>query len=198
MENNFRDVKVLMFKEDTSVYPKYNLPDGFFLSKYKDGFEKYWAEIHVKLDQFKSYEDAVKCFEDTFFDGSDNIYKKCLFILNSDGIPVATASLWDGNHFGKTLQRIHWVAVSPDYQGYGLAKTLVSKVLDLYNGLGFEGFIYLTSQVSSYKALNIYSKFGFIPYLGEKPENWVDCDFKKDTEYAWKAVENLCCKKFLI
>ncbi len=124
------------------------------------------------------------------------------FIQNKEGKNIATSSIWDGNHFGKTLQRIHWVAVSREYQGLGLAKCLVSLALekclvslalDTFNELGFKDYIYLTSQVSSYKALNIYSKFGFEPYFGEMPKNWGSSkeDFEKDTKYAWKLIHNL-------
>lgn len=42
----------------------------------------------------------------------------------------------------------------------------------MYNECGFKSCIYLTSQTWSYKAIGIYGKFGFAPYMGEKPKNW--------------------------
>lgn len=195
--NKFRDIKVLMEKNNPSEYPKFDLPEGFSLVKYKDGYEKDWAKIQTDLEQFESIDEALKCFKDTFLDVTDDVYKKCFFIQNKDGKNIATASIWNGNHFGKTLQRIHWVAVSKEYQGLGLAKSLVSAALDVFNELGFKDYIYLTSQVSSYKALNIYSKFGFIPYTDKMPINW-DMDekeFEKETKYAWKQINLLSKKK---
>lgn len=195
--NKFRDIKVLMEKINPSEYPKFDLPEGFSLVKYKDGYEKDWAKIQTDLEQFESIDEALKCFKDTFLDVTDDVYKKCFFIQNKDGKNIATASIWNGNHFGKTLQRIHWVAVSKEYQGLGLAKSLVSAALDVFNELGFKDYVYLTSQVSSYKALNIYSKFGFVPYTDKMPINW-DMDekeFEKETKYAWKQINLLSKKK---
>ena len=195
--NKFRDIKVLMEKNNPSEYPKFDLPEGFSLVKYKDGYEKDWAKIQTDLEQFESIDEALKCFKDTFLDVTDDVYRKCFFIQNKYGENIATASIWNGNHFGKTLQRIHWVAVSKEYQGLGLAKSLVSAALDVFNELGFKDYIYLTSQVSSYKALNIYSKFGFIPYTDKMPINW-DMDekeFEKETKYAWKQINLLSKKK---
>ncbi len=195
--NKFRDIKVLMEKNNPSEYPKFDLPEGFSLVKYKDGYEKDWAKIQTDLEQFESIDEALKCFKDTFLDVTDDVYKKCFFIQNKDGKNIATASIWNGNHFGKTLQRIHWVAVSKEYQGLGLAKSLVSAALDVFNELGFKDYIYLTSQVSSYKALNIYSKFGFVPYTDKMPINWGmdEKEFEKETKYAWKQINLLSKKK---
>lgn len=195
--HKFKDIKVLMEKNNPKEYPKFELPNGFSIVKYKDGFENDWAKIQTDLEQFKSIDDALICFKNTFLDGSNNVYKKCFFIQNEKGENIATASIWDGNHFGKTLQRIHWVAVSKDYQNLGLGKCLVTIVLDLFNELGFKDYIYLTSQVSSFKALNIYSKFGFKPYMSDMPKNWdIDSDeFDKNNKYAWKLINILSKSK---
>ena len=94
--------------------------------------------------------------------------------------------------------RIHWVAVAPKYQGLGILKAMVTRLLDIYNELGYEGYIHLTSQTWSYKALNVYIKFGFKPYYGEKPANWIarnltsgnfePWDYKEKNEEAWNMI----------
>lgn len=193
--STLKDIKVLMEKNNPKDYPKFNLPDGFSFVYYKDGYENDWAKIQTDLKQFSNFKDALKCFKDTFLDGTNDVYKKCFFIQDINKKNIATASIWNGNHFGKTLQRIHWVAVSNEYQGLGLAKCLVCKALDTFNELGFKNYIYLTSQVSSYKALNIYKKFGFKPYLGKMPINWGiyknEDDFQNDTKLAWEEIQSL-------
>jgi Acetyltransferases len=84
------------------------------------------------------------------------------------------------------------VATLPEYQGKGLTKALLTRLFDLYNELGFDGFIYLTSQTWSYKAINIYSKFGFLPYTGQKPLNWTGENetFSVETEKAWDMIQH--------
>ena len=55
--------------------------------------------------------------------------------------------------------------------------------MDLYHKLGQKGYIYLTTQTGSYKAINIYKKFGFAPYTGKYHTDGFD---KEQNEKAWK------------
>ena len=45
---------------------------------------------------------------------------------------------------------------------------MLTKLFDLYNELGFCGFIYLTTGTRNYPAVTIYEKFGFTLYRGER------------------------------
>ncbi|MCL2056003.1 MAG: GNAT family N-acetyltransferase [Oscillospiraceae bacterium] len=202
---------VIMDKKDTAVYPKYDLPPGYSLSHYKPGFEQMWIKQKAAVGEFEKEEAAQAVFRREYLYGSDRegqapgkitpeevqsapLYKqlceKVLFILDADGGLAATGAIWDGNHFGKIYQRLHWVSVPPAHQNKGLGKVIVSKLLDLYNALGYSGYIYLTSQTWSYKALNIYSRFGFCPYIGEKPQNWDDDGFEKNNAKAWEIISD--------
>ena len=64
----------------------------------------------------------------------------------------------------------------------------MTRLLERYAELGWQDDIYLTSQTWSYKAINIYAKFGFRPYLGEKPANWVCGDFAAENARAWCLI----------
>lgn len=115
--------------------------------------------------------------------------KRCIFVLNQNNEMVATASMWDGSMFGDIRQRFHWVAVSPKYQGLRISYALVTKMLDIYNELGYSGYIYIASQTWSYKAINIYKKFGFQPYFGEKPEKWIAANLTSKEYEPWDYKE---------
>ena len=115
----------------------------------------------------------------------NDMQMRCVFVCDEKDNVVATASLWDGEHFGETLQRVHWVAVSAEYQGKGIAKALLTKVLDMYNDLGYKNYIYLTSQTWSYKAINIYKSFGFKPYIGVKPKNYKAVNMESGNYEPW-------------
>jgi N-acetylglutamate synthase-like GNAT family acetyltransferase len=110
-------------------------------------------------------------------------------VLDKSGEVAACGSLWHGEHFGKQLWRIHWIATKSNYQGKGLIKALLTKLLDIYDELGFDGFVYLTSQTWSYKAINLYSKFGFMPYKGEKPQNWITENYDSENNKAWQIID---------
>lgn len=180
---------VLMVKTDTADYPRYELPDGFTMTGYQPGFETEWAKLMVEVDHTDTLQEAEKIFQNEFLSNPSLLPKQCLFILDSSGKTAATASLWHGEHFGKTCQRIHWVAAKPEFQGKGLIKALLTKLLDIYNKMGFRDFLYLTSQTWSYKAINLYFQFGFKPYTGEKPLNWKADHFDENTRLAWENIQ---------
>lgn len=183
-------IGILMVKNNPGEYPEYRLPAGYSFVHYKKGYESYWAKLHLILDQFDTTEEAQNYYRNEFLVSIDNLYKKGIFVQEDTGNIIATASLWEGEHFGAKYQRLHWVAVHPDHQGKGIAKALITKTLEIFNKLGYQDFIYLTSQTESYQAINIYLQFGFEPYTGSKPENWsgTNEDFARDNQLAWKLI----------
>jgi GNAT superfamily N-acetyltransferase len=182
---------VIMVKDNIKEYPKYNLPNGYSFCMYEDGYENYWAKLEYRVGEFNSFEAAFEYFDSEFIRNKEELYKRCIFVKNEAGEIIATASIWYGNHFGdKLMQRIHWVAVDPDYQGNGIAKALITKTLDTFNELGLGDILYLTTQTWSFKAINIYMKFGFKPYMGEKPVNWKtkSQNFEEENKKAWDII----------
>jgi len=190
LDKSIPHIGVLMVKTDTTKYPRFELPSGYTICGYLEGFEVQWAGLMFEVDQTDTLQEAKDIFEKEFMSLPDLLPKQCLFVLDETGKMAATASLWHGEHFDETYQRIHWVATCPEYQGKGLTKALITKLLDVYNELGYKDFIYLTSQTWSYKAINIYSQFGFVPYMGEKPANWWVDDFDENNRLAWKMIND--------
>jgi len=221
MDRSLPHIGVIMDKCDTADYPKYGLPPGFTFSCYKPGLERLWISQKVAVGEFDNAVDAESVFKKEFLYGEpidwlnfthskidpdeirsapryNDLTKKMVFILDEGGDIAATGSIWDGSHFGETRRRLHWISVAPKYQNRGLSKVLVSKLLDIYNELGYSGYIYLTSQTWSYKALNVYSHFGFKPYMGEKPVNWEasdvmtgePCDYRAKNIEAWNLIND--------
>ena len=186
LDRSLPHIGVIMEKTDTKSYPSFDLPAGFSFSLYQPGYEEEWASLQYTVGQTDSLEEARGAFFSEFLQTEkDKMCRRMVFVLNPAGKVVGSAVLWAGSHFGREYQRVHWVAVNPEYQGLGISKALVTWVLDLYNALGYDGYIYLTSQTWSYKALNVYSKFGFKPYLGAKPQNWIAGDMTADPFIPW-------------
>lgn len=183
-------IKVLMVKNNPTEYPEYNLPSGYSYTYYKKGYEEDWAKLQVVLKQIDTIEEALNYFNNEFLVSKNELYKKALFVKDCTGNIIATASLWEGNHFGDIYQRVHWVAVDADHQGKGIAKALLTEIFGIFNKLDYEDFVYLITQTWSYRAINIYLKFDFEPYKGPKPENWpgTDEEFIRKNELAWKLI----------
>ena len=186
-------IGVLMIKDDPTRYPKYSLPKGYNFSMYKKGYEAYWAKLEVSVDEFNNEVEAKEYFKKEFINTNIGVSQRCIFVKNEFGDFVGTSSLWKGKDFGDELkERIHWLSVDSNHQGKGIAKALISRSLDIYNELGCEGGIYVTSQTWSYKAINIYLDFGFVPYVGVKPINWI-CkgeNFEHENREAWDLIIN--------
>jgi ribosomal protein S18 acetylase RimI-like enzyme len=99
--------------------------------------------------------------------------KRCVFLENSNNECVGTAMGWfDDSFFRAGYGRVHWVGIKPEFQGKGLAKPLVSEVMDIIKK--YHSKAYLTTQTESYKAIKIYLDFGFKPFIKDEtcPKAW--------------------------
>ena len=184
---------VIMIKNDTNIYPNYNLPTGYKFKMYSSGDELKWAEIELSVGQFESLEEGIRMFDIEFNTGKLKKEERIIYVIDPNGEYVATGALWDGPFNGCNQQKMHWIAVKEEYKGKGIAKALVTKILDLYNELGYSGFIYLLSESWCYSALNIYKKFGFVPYVDGNPLDilpYSNEEFNRSTEEGWNNINN--------
>ena len=184
---------VILYKTDTTEYPRYTLPEGYSFALYQKGDETEWAKLEVSVGQYDTVEKGVECFRREFVDGQNlNPEERIVFVRDPQGRIVATGALWNGEYLGKEEQRLHWVAVDESCKGKGIAKALVTRLLDLYNELGFQGFIYLITESWCYSAVNIYRKFGFQPYVGKLPVTELGMEneeFEKQNELGLRLIE---------
>ena len=180
-----------LYKKDTKQYPKYELPSGYTIEFYKKGDEVHWANLECSIGQFETLDAGLKSFENSFVKNQTlSPEDRMMFVKDADGEYVATCALWDGLFCGEKHQRLHWLAVSDKCTGKGIAKCLVSKVFELYNNLGYDGFIYLMTGTWYYNAIGIYKSFGFEEYHGPRSltANMSDEEFTKQSDEAWKLV----------
>ncbi len=190
MDKSVKYYEVLMVRRNSEFFRKYKLPVGYTIKPYEEGMEEKWAELETEVGEFSNILDARKYFKNEFIKEDVDLSNYCYFVESPKGNVVATASLWFGKHFDEGIKyRLHWVGVSPDYRGKGLAKALISYILK-NEKLKDEKYIYLTTQSWSYKAVNLYLRFGFKPYSGSRPENWECChmDFENYNNEAWELI----------
>ena len=156
--------KVIMINRTAKSYPKIPLPDGFKICGYTDSYKETWLELAEKQHGAER-DTAIETFEREFLSRAELLSERCLFVVDEkDGRAVATASiLRDELAPGVSMNRIQWVATMAEYQGKGLIKALLSRVMDLYQKLGEEGGIYIITQTQSYAAINIYKNLASYP-----------------------------------
>jgi len=86
-------------------------------------------------------------------------------LCDAQGEAIGTATAWFNNdYYGQPYGQLHWVAIVPEAQGQGLAKPLLSIVLNRMAELGHTR-CYLGTSTARIPAINLYCKFGFVPHV---------------------------------
>lgn len=142
------------------------LPEGFFYKMYEDGNQYDWARLEARVNEFDTQEKALTYFENEYSNPYCNeLYKRCVFVCNPDGVPVATATAWFMSSSLGMKSWLQWIACDPDCQGRGLGRAVIAKALSLYRNMNFDSDIYLHTQTWSHKAAYLYWKLGFELFL---------------------------------
>ena len=179
-------IKLAMVRKDLFNIPQYLLPTGFRIRLFEKGDEANWVRIETSVGEFIDEEAARQRFEKEFGPYLDEMTKRCLFIEDENGHAIATTTAWYGDltDYGEGIGRIHWVGVVPEYQGRKLSKPLLSEALNLL--ARHHSKAYLTSQTTSYQAVNMYLNYGFEPYIMHPT-----CD------EAWALMEKTLGRKII-
>lgn len=137
------------------------LPDGFSFRFFMPGDEVHWARIEASVLEFNSVNAAMNYFEKAYLPYKKELQKRCLFIINKDDLPIATANSWFANSELGRQASLHWVATCPEYQGLGIGKAITKQALINFWHLEANSRIWLHTQTWSYKAIKLYHDLGF-------------------------------------
>lgn len=181
--------KLYMKRAADSPLPSYTLPDGFHFSFYSPGDEKDWARIESSVDEFDNEFAALLRFKEDFIRHQQDLKSRLVFIDAPDGSKVATANAWWEFIGDERRAWLHWVSVTPEFQGLGLGKAITSKVTNLYRELEGNCDIWLCTQTWSYKAISIYKKCGYLPTDEKKLYTYKGYKGKRDYKKALKILK---------
>ena len=150
---------VIMVVERLDEVPRRPLPQGFSVRAYQPGDQDTWTRIHADTHFYDPLPPALHARQ--FGDDEEALAARQLFVVDSQGYAVATATAWfnDPAH-GVPGGRIHWVAVVPSAQRRGLASALLGAVCDQFAALG-ESAAYLTTDSGNSRAIALYASLGF-------------------------------------
>ena len=172
---------LLMMKQYPEVFlqlknleniPTYSLPDGFYFRNYHFKDEENWFSIYQASDGHNKVYSST--FREYFGANTDLLAERQFYLCTESGRPIATATAWYNDDFiGSQWGRVHWLAVHPDYQGMGLSKPLLSKVLNKLKRCHYDK-VYLRTYTMRRKAIPLYLSFGFEPLLKNDQDliNW--------------------------
>ncbi|WP_099205965.1 GNAT family N-acetyltransferase [Scatolibacter rhodanostii] len=135
-------------------------PEGYRIKGFEPGDEKHWAEIVTAVGEFETEKEAYDYFISHYSSQMKLLAERCLFILNEEEQYAGTCMAWFDNKDENRVGSLHWLAVHPDFQRKGLAKVLIEKVMTIFEKENLFP-VYLHTQTWSYKAVLLYSRFGF-------------------------------------
>ena len=189
MDKNVTLIKLLMTRED-SGFPVYKLPENFTFRMYQDGMEHDWARIEASVGEFADEGSALTYFKKEFLADKDSLCKRMIFALDETSRPVGTITAWYGDMFGDARPKLHWFAVTPEAQGRGLAKPLLTRCMEVFLANDGNTRSYLGFQTWSYKAARLYAHFGYSPYCGACPPKWVYTpeEYERTNYLGWAIV----------
>lgn len=154
-------VDVLMKRESGSPLPRPVLPSPYSFVTFSDGDELQWAEIETSVGEFDQTSDALSHFEREFLPHKNELKRRCMFVTSDGERKVGTCTAWWNYTHGRRDPWLYWVAVRPEYQGFGLGKAVVFECMRRLVTIEGDRTTYLHTQTWSYKAINIYREAGF-------------------------------------
>jgi len=126
------------------------MPEGFSVRLCKRDELTIWKEMWAQ----GKYIDFVNYYYDLVYSShADEFFARCLFAVDENDKPVATAGTWLS--YGK-INTVMWFYVFPEYEGRGIGRGLFSEALKT---AGYP--LYVHTHPIANRAIKLYSDFGF-------------------------------------
>lgn len=162
-----------------------SIPEGYTFKMYIDGDESLWADIELSIGEFEfmTKEQVEDYFKKEYFGRKEILYEHCVFVLDSNSIPVGTCMAWHDLKDRQEVASVHWLAVNPSVQSNGIGRALMAETMRIFT-INRENPVYLHTQPWSYKAIKLYLDFGFYALKRE-----TFSDFNNEFEEAVQVLE---------
>lgn len=172
MEEPIPYITLAMTRDHMDGIPVFSCPQGYRVRTFEPGDERHWARVETAVGEFPDEEAALRYFEQKYGPYPRELGSRCFLLETEEGRVIGTATAWHDVFEGEERGRVSWVGIVPEYQGNKLAKPLVAAVMDRL--ARDERKAFLTTQTTSYRAINLYLAFGFMPYLQQEScrEGW--------------------------
>ena len=132
------------------------LPPGYHFRRIHEGEIESWKRMPFDDErtaaEHLSY--MTGFFERVYAPQKSLFLERCLFACDKDDQPVGTGFIWEacGN-----VPTVHWYKVKKEYEGRGIGRALLSKVMQS----AADYPVYLHTQPGSFRAIKLYTDFGF-------------------------------------
>ncbi|MGX7700908.1 GNAT family N-acetyltransferase [Enterococcus mundtii] len=167
--------------------PSYPLNEQYRFETYQPGAEQDWAIIETAIGEFDSVEKALAYFEKAFAPYPEELAKRMYFVVDEQNERIATCTAW-WKLREKEYPLFHWLAVKPEHQGKGIARSLTIEVLRCFQQVTTQSPIYLHTQTWSHPAIKLYQSLGFT-FIPEKFDGSVNPEYQKVLEILSSKIK---------
>lgn len=136
-----------------------SLPEGFAFKPFAPEDSAAWAALEWEIGDFSTQEEALSYFQATYGKFPEELRKRAVVLAHGDDI-VGFCIAWRDKRGDDLVASLHWLVVSPAWEGRGLGRALVQKTMERYRELD-EFPVYLHTQPWSCRALMLYVHLGF-------------------------------------
>lgn len=164
IENDIEYKSIIMCCAEVNKTAFRNAPTSVSIETYKLGMEKIWADIQKASGEFleSSKDEVATYFINRYGAESTLLIERCLFIKdNESGEYFGTCMAWAEKKGEKMIPVLHWLSVDTKYCGEGYARVLITEAMKLFEKQNGNEPIFLHTQPKSFRAIKLYSDFGF-------------------------------------
>jgi GNAT superfamily N-acetyltransferase len=157
-EEEIPDYNIFMMCEQINQHALTELNADYYFRNCRTDELELWKAFPFDSDTVPvEYEDMMnQIIYDSYRGNMDTFFENTLFVCNKAGNPVATCSHWKA--YGK-INTIHWLKTCKTYEGKGIGRAVLSAIMKRFERKDYP--IYLHTQPGSFRAIKLYSDFGF-------------------------------------
>jgi len=158
-EEDIPDYNIFMMCDKLNTSAFKDVPEGFHIRKLKREELETWMLFPfdtVEGDKSEYLDFMKNYFEQVYNRKSKLFFESCMVICDSQDKPIGTCFVWKS--YDK-FWTVHWFKVLKNQENNGLGKAILTQVLKTIPKNEFP--VYLHTQPGSYRAIKIYSDFGF-------------------------------------
>jgi ribosomal protein S18 acetylase RimI-like enzyme len=157
-ENEIPDYNIFMVCNQLNENALTSLNEEYYVRNCKPSELDIWKKFPFDdIDVANEYDEFMtQYFRETYGNNEDLFFKNTLFVCDKKDTPIATCSTWRAYNKFNTIQ---WFKTLKSYEGKGIGRALFSLIMKKFSKDDYP--IFLHTQPSSFRAIKLYSDFGF-------------------------------------
>lgn len=176
MPTEIPDLNLFMMCEKLNRDALRPLPEGYHMRYGREDELDIWKAMHFDdpavAREYHGY--MGKYFDAVYAPKGDLFFRRCLYVCDKNDVPVGTCFVWKAYD---RVNTIHWYKVLLPYENRGIGRALLSETMKDLDDSDYP--VYLHTQPSSYRAIKLYSDFGFAfvtdPVVGHRENHLQQC-----------------------